>query len=168
MCQCSGLSERTPEWSMRCRCSLTVRNELCCTANDLISVSLTSQSRAERNDFSRGRKQVKWNLKNEFSSNSFLNGTTSHEETARASELRDMVKLTSAAMLNIYVARNVAVADPDDHVHDAATSLQQLPRPGRRLLLVQANCSQVWQQGGCTTTGTCKSHSGLPNVTSTS
>lgn len=39
---------------------------------------------------------------------------TADQETARASELRDMVKLTSAAMLNIYVARNVAVADPDD------------------------------------------------------
>ncbi len=39
---------------------------------------------------------------------------TADQEAARASKLRDMVKLTSAAMLNIYVARNVAVADPDD------------------------------------------------------
>ena len=36
------------------------------------------------------------------------------EQARRASALRDMVKQTSAAMLNIYVARNVAVADPDD------------------------------------------------------
>lgn len=36
------------------------------------------------------------------------------QQQARRAALRDMVKTTSGAMLNIYVARNIAEADPDD------------------------------------------------------
>lgn len=36
------------------------------------------------------------------------------QQQARQAALREMVKKTSGAMLNIYVARNLAVADPDD------------------------------------------------------
>ena len=36
------------------------------------------------------------------------------QQQARKAALRDMVKTTSGAMLNIYVARNIAEADPDD------------------------------------------------------